>query len=152
MQLSAHFSYEEAIRSASARQLRIDNTPDAKVLGNLYYTAGRMEEVRALLGQPLEVSSWFRCLALNLAIGGSKTSAHKDGLAVDFTCAPYGTVLQVCHTIANSKLAFDQLIYEYGRWVHIGFAIDKPQRRQLLTKLAGQPYAVGLPALTQRGT
>lgn len=148
MQLSTHFSLEEATRSDKARELHIPNQPNAKQLGCMIHTAARMERVRDYLGHPIVVSSFFRCAELNYHVGGSPTSAHVEGLAVDFTCPGFGSVLDVCYALREAPLPFDQLIFEYGRWVHLGFAIDRPLRRQVLTKLAGQPYTPGLPART----
>jgi hypothetical protein len=55
------------------------------------------------------------------------------GLAADFTAPGYGTVVQVARRIAASNLRYDQLIHEYGSWVHIGLAPrrGKPRRRNL---------------------
>ena len=89
-----------------------------------------MERVRELLGNvAIKVNSAYRSPAVNKAVGGSKTSAHTLGYAVDFTA--YGhTPLTIANTLAKSDLKFDQLIYE-GTWVHISF--DPKMRREVLT-------------------
>lgn len=131
-QLSPHFSLAELTVSANARILGLDNTPPPEVLDRLRITAGRMEIVRAKLGgRPLTVTSGYRSPAVNRAAAGAKASAHLSGWAVDFTCAGFGTPLEVARAIAASGLAFDQLIHEYGRWVHISF--DPQRRMQQLT-------------------
>lgn len=151
MQLTKHFTYREATHSATAAAKGIDNTPTPAHRANILTTAQHMEAVRALLGAPIVVSSWYRSAALNRVLAGSSTtSAHLDGLAVDFTCPKYGSTTAVCQAIAASAIPFDQLIWEQNssgtRWVHIGFAKPgaKP-RRQLLTKRPGQPYIAGIP-------
>lgn len=135
--LSAHFTLEEAVFSETAKRRGIDNTPTAEIIENMKEQASGMERVRELLGNaPIRVSSWYRGPKLNAAIGGSKTSAHMDGYATDFTCSAYGSVLDVCRAIMDSTLEWDQLIREYdddngGGWVHISF---KPtMRKQNLT-------------------
>lgn len=130
MQLSAHFSLEEAVLSQTATRKGIDNTPTPEIEANMVEAANRMEEVRELLDAPILVSSWFRCLKLNSSIGGSATSAHVRGWAIDFTAPQFGTPQEICLKIQASGIAFDQLIFE-GTWVHISF--DPQQRMQVLT-------------------
>lgn len=131
-QLSPHFSLEEMTFSQTAARRGIDNTPPEGVRQRLETTAARMEGVRRALGEkPIRVSSGYRSPALNDAIGGSDTSAHTLGWAVDFTCPGFGTPLQVAKALAESGIPFDQLIHEHGSWVHISF--DPRGRQQLLT-------------------
>lgn len=133
MQLSPHFSLEELTFSETAARKGIDNTPPPAILAILRdVTAPGMEEVRALLANPISVSSGFRCLAVNALIGSAPTSAHPRGFAVDFNCRAVGNPLRVAEIIAASPLHFDQLIHEFGSWVHISFE-PRPMRRQLLT-------------------
>jgi hypothetical protein len=80
---------------------------------------------------------------LNKAIGGAKASAHMEGLAADFTAPAFGTVLQVAKKIAAAGIDFDQLIYEYGTWVHIGLRTGTP-RRELLSIFKGTGYLKGI--------
>ena len=102
-----------------------------------------MEEVRRLLGdRVISVSSGYRSRALNRAVGGSRTSAHLRGQAIDFNCFGFGAPLEVCRLIANSSLPFDQLIEE-GSWCHISF--DPRLQRQVLTRRPNGDYALGLP-------
>lgn len=131
-QLSPHFTLEELTFSQTAARKGIDNDPPPNVEAILRMTAARMEAVRTVLGgKGISVSSGYRSPELNVAVGGSRTSAHTTGWAVDFTCPAFGSPLAVCKAIAASDLEFDQLIHEYGRWVHVGFG---PRlRRQLLT-------------------
>lgn len=131
MQLSEHFTLEEMVRSQTASRRSIDNTPPASVVGELTRTAAQMEKVRAALGQPVYVTSGFRCSELNIAIGGAPTSAHQSGSAVDFTCVAFGTPYEVAKFLAGSDIKFDQLIYEFKDWVHISF--DARMRGQVLT-------------------
>lgn len=131
MRLSQHFTLEELTNSDLAIRKGIDNNPDAETFDNLAHVATNLELVRSVLGNhPLRINSGFRCDELNRLVGGSKTSAHLEGWAVDFTCPEYGTPRSVCIAIDSSGIDFDQLIYE-GTWVHISF---KPtNRREVLT-------------------
>ena len=76
-------------------------------------------------------------------VGGSKISAHMQGLAADFTAPGFGTVLQVARKIAASEIAYDQLIYEFGSWVHIGLSTGHP-RQQNLSIFTGTGYLPGI--------
>ena len=147
MQLSPHFSLAELTVSARAKREGINNTPTGQDLDNLRRLAATLEDVRTLLGnRPIIVTSAYRSPALNAATpNASKTSAHRLGLAADFTCPQFGTVTQVARAIANSGVVFDQLIHEYGTWVHLGLSVGKP-RRQLLQIREGTGYLPGLPA------
>jgi len=137
--LSAHFALEEL---AATQHRGIDNRPPPEVVVSLRGTAARMEEVRRLLGdRVITVSSGYRSPALNRAVGGARASAHLTGHAVDFNCYGYGVPKAVCRAIANSEIAFDQIIEE-GSWTHISF--DPQMRRQVLTRTSGGRYVVGL--------
>lgn len=135
MNISEHFTLEEMTISETAIRRGIANTPGVVELNNLKRTASIMEEVRSLLGSPIRISSGYRCLALNRAIGSGDNSAHVKGLAIDFTCPGFGTPKEICKKIASSSIKFDQLIYE-GTWVHIGLRIGEP-RRQVMTAVFG---------------
>ncbi len=127
-------------RSDVALRKGIDNTPDADTLDNLTLTAGGLERVRdVLIGAPILISSGYRAPKLNAAVGGSKTSAHVKGLAVDFTAPRFGTPREIVTRLSKfaDVVGFDQLILEGdgpGAWVHIGFpAWPTEPRGEILT-------------------
>ncbi|MDP3819207.1 MAG: D-Ala-D-Ala carboxypeptidase family metallohydrolase [Methylotenera sp.] len=129
MQLTEHFSLAEFTQSDYALRNGIANIASPNIIGNLKFNALGMEKVRALLGGPINISSGYRCPALNKAIGGSATSAHCLGFATDFTCRKFGTPEAITIAIKNGGIQYDQLICEGGvmGWVHISFA---PNMRQ----------------------
>lgn len=132
MQLTQHFTLEEFTRSELALRHGIDNTPPAPLLANLERVASTLEQIRMLFGGvPIIISSGYRCAALNSLVGSSPTSAHVKGLAADFNVKGM-LALEACRRIAASKIVFDQLIYEFGNWVHLGLS-DGPPRNDLLT-------------------
>jgi hypothetical protein len=138
-QLSPHFSYDEAIRSATATAHGIDNTPPADVLANMTAAAEMLETVRSYLAQPMNIDSWFRCDALNIAVGGAGHSAHESGWAIDFVCPAFGDPEAIVKFLISTGIKFDQLIVENNSWVHISFA---PAMRQMVLTAhfaAGQP-------------
>jgi len=148
MNLSDHFSLEEATHSDTATRLGISNQPNAQQLENMKVAAIGMEKIRELLASPINVNSWIRLPEVNVAVGGSKVSSHMDGWAIDFVCRGFGTPLEVCKAIEKSNIKFDQMIYEFGEkgWTHISFAPE--MRQQKLTIFRPQnKYAIGI--LTQ---
>lgn len=133
MKLSEHFYLSEFIDSQEAARKGLNNTPSDEVLENLKKLASFMEKVRWILGKPITITSGYRSPLVNAAIGGAINSSHIKGLAADFVCPQFGRPLDICRKLdfRVSGITYDQLIHEYGRWVHIG--IEEPVRNQNLT-------------------
>ena len=119
--LSKFFTLAELTTSQYATRKGISNIPTGQAMTNLVYTASKMDEVRNLLRFPVYVSSGYRSEEVNKAVGGSKTSSHVLGEAVDFVCPAYGSVDEVFDALRKSPLRYDQIINEGGQWIHIGF-------------------------------
>lgn len=147
MNLSDHFSLEEAVLSQTASRQKIDNTPSSPIIATMMKTAKGMERIRALLQFPLIISSWYRSENLNRAVGGVHNSQHLTGEAVDFICPAYGTPRDICKRIIGfpELVNFDQLILEHT-WVHVSFSSIPtiPNRKQVLSLLSSGHYASGL--------
>lgn len=132
MTLTDHFTLEELTHSDLGRRRGIDNTPPDEVVENLRVLAYSLEYVRARIGHPIVVSSGYRCPEINRALGSKDTSAHVLGWAADFTCPGYGDALSVARFIAALYgFRFDQLIHEFGAWVHL--SVEPRMRMQTLT-------------------
>ena len=125
MNLSEHFSLEEATHSDTAIRQGIDNQPSTVQLENMKVAAQKLEQLRAITG-PLHINSWLRLPAVNVAVGGSKVSSHMDGWAIDVSCNKL-TPYQLCQEVKKAGIKFDQIIHEFGSWMHISFA---PEMRQ----------------------
>lgn len=134
MKLSEHFTLAELTASQSAARLGLDNTPPVAIVDALRKTAQLLEQVRALLGKPIIVSSGYRAPQVNRAVGGAANSAHMLGCAADFACPAFGSPLEVCREIAQSDIAYDQLIHEFRAWVHIAWS---PQPRRMVLTIDG---------------
>ena len=135
MKLSPHFSLAELVSSQVATRKGIDNAPAPTIVANLTRLAALLEQVRALVGAPIAISSGYRSPALNKAVGGAANSAHVLGLAADISTAKLAPKA-LALLIRQSGLDFDQLIYE-GTWVHIGLSTGTPRRQVLTAKFAG---------------
>lgn len=130
MNLSPHFTLDELVASQVAERRGIDNKPTIPIVRNLVRVAETLEQVRALVGRPIVISSGYRCPDLNKWVGGAPSSAHTLGLAADISCSGMAP-RELAHAIRDSSIEFDQLIYE-GTWVHLGLSTGAP-RREVLT-------------------
>lgn len=135
MKLTEHFTLEEFTDSQTATRRGIDNSAPPPVVNNLRRVAELLEQVRALVGKPLVVSSGYRSPALNVAIGGARSSAHLTGLAADINAVGM-RARELAVAIRDSGLPFDQLIHE-GTWVHIGLNSGQPRREVLTAHFGG---------------
>lgn len=142
MYLSTHFTSDEFTNSQIAARQHINNDPPPSVLPALHNTAHGMELVRNLLGdKPIIISSGYRSAALNAAAGGSPGSQHLLGEACDFTCPTYGTAKDVFEAIVASSISYDQIAYEYGRWVHISFSNRNRKQALVIDSMGTRGFA-----------
>ena len=143
MQLSEHFTLKELTESDTAVRLGIDNTPPTYAAENLKRLCRVLEEVRHVIGKPIRISSGYRCLKVNQAIGSKDTSQHVKGCAADIKVQGV-TVDELMKTIIGADIKFDQLIREFNSWVHISIPntpADKPRHSMLIIDNKGtRPY------------
>lgn len=151
--LSPNFTLAELTYSDTAKANGIDNTPNAEEEFHLTVLAGVLEQIRHVCGDhPVEITSGFRCEALNAAVGGVPDSAHRYGRAADLVIPLCGSPLDVAEIVAEHVVDFgiDQLIYEQGgdgsRWVHVGLAQPGENCRHQVLSMNGGQYSTGLPA------
>jgi hypothetical protein len=140
MKLSKYVSLAEVTRSDTAKRKGIDNSPTAEHLENLKVICEDVfDKVREHFGVPIFISSGYRSAALNKAIGGSATSDHNNGKALDLDQDGHGNGVKnkdVFNFIINN-LEFDQCIGEFQRpdgdfdWVHVGYR-KGANRKQVL--------------------
>lgn len=136
--ISKYISYDEAVTSQTATRKAILNAPNEKELICMQLVGIRVfDVVREHFGTPLRVSSFFRCLLLNNAIGGSKTSQHCKGQAIDIQGTGKVSNKMIFDYIKDN-LDFDQLIWEFGNennpaWVHVSYNSKEKNRKQILT-------------------
>ena len=140
MKLSKNLSLGEFTRSQTAKRKGIDNSPSEKHLEAAKLLAENIfQPIRECFAVPIFISSGYRSDALNEAIGGSKTSQHSKGEAIDIDMdhrnGPENE--EIFHYI-RENLPFDQLIWEFGNnerpdWVHVSYNSAGEQRGQILT-------------------
>ena len=136
--ISKHISYKEGIHSNTALRRNIDNTPNDEQLDNMELIAEKIfEPLRVYVNGPIKINSFFRSAGLNTAIGGSKTSQHCKGQAMDIDDT-FGraTNAEMYHFI-KEHLDFDQMIWEFGdddnpNWVHVSYVSPEKNRKKCL--------------------
>lgn len=142
MNISAHITLSEATFSQNAVDNKIDNTPTAEHLEAMEYVAENIfERVRAHFGKPIRINSFYRSQKVNKAVGGSLTSQHCRGEAIDVTGVPYGIKNSEIFHYIKDNLDFDQLIWEFGdknepSWVHFSLSM-KGNKRQVIKAVKG---------------
>jgi hypothetical protein len=143
MNLSDHFTLEELTYSDISVRHNLDNSPSGDVVVNLTRLAKFLETVRSLLSKPIHINSAYRSPNVNNLLGSKPTSQHCVGCAADITVSGM-TPDQVIKVIANSKVAYDQVIREFDSWVHISIPPNetvKPRKQALIIDKQGtRPY------------
>lgn len=126
MKLTENFSLAEFERSQTAARMGLDNrAPD--------WAADNLRRLCQTVLQPLRdqvgiiyLSSGYRGEQLNQCIGGSPASQHCYGQAADIHAAGLSPH-DLCRAIISLELPFDQLILEFGEWVHV--SVTAPNHR-----------------------
>jgi len=151
---------QECIRSATAEKLGIDNTPTPEIEAHIVESVETLiDPLRKAWGDyctqhnlskaGINISSGYRCPALNKAVGGSDTSAHRFGYAFDLVPVngQMRTFKHFCRDFLAGR-AFDQLISEgesssgMPSWMHVGYKHPDgvQQRVQYLSMISGKYY------------
>lgn len=152
MKLTPHFTLSELTASNTARARGIDNTPPPELMPRLVLTAEMLERIRSTLGVPVIVTSGYRCMQLNAAVGGVTSSDHSRGQAADIVAPGYGTPYQVAKTLAPlvSVLGIGQIILEGikgKQWVHVSTrSPEKASNRVITITDAGVQLGIQEPA------
>jgi zinc D-Ala-D-Ala carboxypeptidase len=130
MNLSAHVTLKEFQASGLATLRNLNNEmSESQIASAKLLCENVFEPLRLYLNTPIKISSGFRSVQLNKMIGGSATSQHTKGEAMDLQINAKG------FNFIKDKLEFDQLIWEFGNdeqpsWVHVSFS--SRNRKQVL--------------------
>ena len=143
--MTQNFSFFELTNTSNVELLEANRESAKAFMKQLKYVAGTLEEIRAVLGVPLRVTSGFRNNALNKAVGGSPTSGHTKGLCADIV--PIGmTVTDGFEIILGRKdecPSLKKCIIEKVRgseWLHVEAKTEANQPQQFFTTTNGKSY------------
>lgn len=145
MQLSKHLSRAEFERSDAATNYGINNTMNSGQLAKAMALAiNCFEPIREHLGKPIRVNSGYRSPAVNKRIGGSLTSQHSLGEAIDLDLHDRDLFEWIIDNVT-----FDQLIAEFpsggkASWFHISFREGR-NRKQVLVAIKKAGKTIYLP-------
>jgi hypothetical protein len=145
MKISTHLTLAEVTRSDSAKRHGIDNTPTTEHLENFKLLAEKVfEPIRLHFKEPIFISSGYRSKALNDFIGGSASSQHCKGQAIDIDMdgSKGGVTNKMVFDFIKSRLDFDQLIWEFGTdanpdWVHVSYSKTGNRKQKLKAVRSG---------------
>ena len=122
-----YFSISELTSSATAQREGIDNRPTESAYHLLHVLVEHLlDPIREAWGEPIVVSSGYRCKELNALVGGTKNSHHMLGCAADIIVGNKADNRRLFNLIQQmqqeGKIRFTQLILEGdGRWIHISY-------------------------------
>ena len=140
--VSKNFTFTELYRSETAVALGIDNTPNATIAKRLEdVVINVIQPLRDLWGQPIIISSGYRCPALNAAVGGSASSQHKLGEALDIHTKSDKPAdnMALLKCLLRSGIPYDQIISEgvnsryEPSWIHVSYTTRRPNRYKRTT-------------------
>jgi zinc D-Ala-D-Ala carboxypeptidase len=138
MSISKHISNKEGVYSRTATRLGIKNNPNAEQMENMIAIAEEVfEPLRAYVGGPIKINSFFRSPELNKAIGGSTKSQHCHGQAIDLDDTFGRCTNAEMYWFIKQRLDFDQVIWEFGDdnnpdWVHVSYVSEEENRNRCL--------------------
>jgi hypothetical protein len=151
--LSPHFRLVEFTASAAASKHGIDNTPSDEAVENLRALClHTLEPLRNALGQPIVITSGYRCRDLNvLLVNHAQKSQHINGQAADFYVDWKGPdderpshrerlIKAFRQIILDEHIHFDQCII-YPSFIHVSYVRSGiPNRRRMTRGFSNGTY------------
>lgn len=147
--MGKYFNLEELTYSSTAIKRGINNKPTSiEVINNLSELIEVLDGIREEWTNLCDKNGWgtgsiivnsgYRCTALNKAVGGSKTSSHMLGSAVDIVPknGRNKAFLEFVDLyLLTNNIGFDELISEkpvngVPSWVHLGLKNSRGEQRK----------------------
>lgn len=82
-----------------------------------------LNEARLFFGEPIVITSGRRCASHNNRVGGSKTSSHLNGTAVDISCAGSGKRMKLVCALFDAGFGRIGIAKTF---IHVDVDPDKP--------------------------
>ena len=128
---SDYFTLEELIKSTTAARLKINNTPTNEIIRNLQYGVSMvLDPLRRIHQQPIIITSGYRCVQLNKAVGGVPSSWHTKGNAADIHIKDENEAREIFN-ILKTLPSVDTALFEHSRqsqWIHVQWDMTKTPR------------------------
>ena len=145
--LGEFFTLDELIRTSQP----LPNVPTEEQRRNLRELVRLvLDPLRRRLRKPIIVTSGFRSVPVNRAVGGSPRSLHLQGLAADIK-VNHLNAADIIAALHDSNIDFDQAIgyaLPRGGHTHVQVRLLAPNRRDLLwapASISGYlPYTAGV--------
>ena len=143
--IGRHFKLKHLIYSNTAKNNSINNFPgidnspsQTEVIENLRSLMNVVVDPIVDIYPDLIITSGYRCMALNSRLGGSNTSQHVFGQAVDIQIPGLSTA-DVYNYIYYQVTGWDQLIWEYperggSSWVHVSYSSRNRRKTTLASR------------------
>ena len=133
LRLSASFYLDEFTISQEAERHGYKNEPNEKQIENLkLICVNVLQPLREIINAPIFINSGFRSFDVNAAVGGRFNSQHLEGKAADFVVPSMN--LDDVFNIILQKLSFDQLIYEFGKWIHVSWNGESNRKDVMISR------------------
>ena len=119
MKISKNFTIQEFLVTNTG----LSNQLTSEALANIEYLAKKLlQPLRDDYGKPIRITSGYRSVDVNKAVGGSPTSQHTKGEAVDIVADDNKSLFD----LIKSNFEFDQLINENNySWIHVSYVNGK---------------------------
>lgn len=128
---SEYFTIAELTKSETAAKNKIDNTPPSDVVANLQYGVDMvLDPLRRIYGQPIKITSGFRCEKLNKLVGGVANSWHTKGNAADIHIKSLQDA-KILFANLQKLPSVDTVLFEHSRtaqWLHVQWDRTKTPR------------------------
>ena len=142
------FTWSEFQQSSAAAKAGIKLiVPEAHKPAVQALCAHVLDPLRERLARPVKITGGYRTPQTNALIGGSKTSQHMVGEAVDIKVSGVPAE-DLARAIVDFADDFDQVIWyapSRGGHVHVSYTEGRPNRRQTLHAPASGGYSPWTP-------
>jgi len=133
IKLSAGFNLDEFTISQAAERRGYNNKPNEQEIDNLTELCSNvLQPLREIIQVPIVITSGFRSFDVNTIVGGASNSQHLEGKAADFIVP--SMILADVFNIVQNQLPFDQLIYEFGKWIHVSWNGQKNRQQAMRSR------------------
>lgn len=149
--MGKYFTIDELCKSSTGKSLGLDNTPNDEIKSHLEELISVIDKIREEWTEIVKKNNWgspaiyvhsgYRSEAVNKTIGGSKTSEHMLGYAVDFEPVNQKNLEFfnfMVDYLKRNNILFSQLINEkpicgVPSWIHFSINGKKGYRKQIFT-------------------